>query len=127
MNSEAVTYSEFTNALSNPVLLGIIDFAPLEGNIIIELANNLGYAIVDRMLGGSGNPLEKAREFTEIELTIIERLFNLFTSLLSEPWSNVVEVEPRLIRIETNSQFAQIIAPSEMTSLITMNIKIGNV
>ena len=24
---EAVTYSEFTNALSNPVLLGIIDFA----------------------------------------------------------------------------------------------------
>ncbi|GAA4654682.1 flagellar motor switch protein FliM [Anaerocolumna aminovalerica] len=127
MNSEAVTYSEFTNALSNPVLLGIIDFAPLEGNIIIELADNLGYAIVDRMLGGGGNPLDKAREFTEIELTIIERLFILFTSLLSEPWSNVVEVEPRLIRIETNSQFAQIIAPSEMTSIVTMNIKIGNV
>ena len=34
MNSEAVTYSEFTNALSNPVLLGSVNFAPLQGNII---------------------------------------------------------------------------------------------
>ena len=31
MNSEAVTYSEFTNALSNPVLLGVVEFAPLRG------------------------------------------------------------------------------------------------
>ena len=37
MNSEAVTYSEFSNALSNPVLLGIVNFNPLNGNILIEL------------------------------------------------------------------------------------------
>ena len=35
MNSEALTYSEFSNALSNPVLLGIVDFSPMPGNIII--------------------------------------------------------------------------------------------
>lgn len=127
MNSEAVAYAEFANALSNPVLLGIIDFAPLEGNIVIELADNIGYTIIDRMLGGGGLPLERSRDFTEIELTIIERIFNVFTNLLREPWNNVVQLEPRLIRIETNSQFAQIIAPSEMTSIVTMNIKIGNV
>ncbi len=127
INSEAVTYSEFTNALSNPVLLGIIDFAPLEGNVIIELADNLGYAIVDRMLGGGGYPLEKARDFSEIELTIIERIFNVCTNLLQEPWTNVIQLEPRLMRIETNSQFAQIISPSEMISIVTLNIKIGNI
>ena len=127
INSEAVTYSEFSNALSNPVLLGIIDFAPLEGNIIIELADNLGYAIVDRMLGGGGYPLEKIRDFSEIELSIVERIFNICTNLLREPWANVIELEPRLVRIETNSQFAQIISPSEMISIITLNIKIGNV
>ena len=31
MNSEAVTYSEFSNALSNPVVLGIVNFSPLKG------------------------------------------------------------------------------------------------
>lgn len=126
VNSEAVTYSEFTNALSNPVLLGIVDFAPLEGNIIIELANNIGYAIVDRLLGGGGYPLEKMREFSEIELSLIERIFVVLTDLLREPWINVMELNPRLLRIETNSQFAQIISPNEMISIVTLNLKIGN-
>lgn len=127
MNSEAVTYSEFTNSLSNPVLLGIVNFAPLSGNILIEMADNLGFAIVDRMLGGSGMPLDKNRDFSEIELTIMERVFITLTDLLVEPWKNVVEIQPRLERIETNSQFAQIISPSEMVSIVTMNITMGDV
>lgn len=127
INSEAISYNEFSNALTNPVLLGIIDFAPLSGNVIIELANNLGYAIVDRMLGGVGTPLNRIREFSEIELSIIERIFIQCTNLLIEPWENVINLEPKLLRIETNPQFAQIISPSEMTAIITLNIKIGNV
>lgn len=127
MNSEAVTYSEFTNALSNPVLFGIINFEPLQGNIVIELASNLGYAIVDRMLGGTGEPLEKVRDYSEIELSILKRIFTICVNLLREPWKNVVEIEPRLERIETNSQFAQIISPSEMIAIVTINMKIGDV
>ena len=127
MNSEAVTYQEFSNALSNPVLLGIINFAPLNGNIIIEMASNLGFAIVDRMLGGTGGTLEKMRDFSEIELLIIERIFVVCVNLLAEPWANVVEIHPHLERIETNSQYAQIISPSEMIAIVTMNIKIGEV
>ena len=127
MNSEAVTYSEFSNALSNPVLLGIVNFAPLSGNIIIELASNLGYAMVDRMLGGNGSPLEKPRDFTEIELLIIERIMTVCVNLLREPWENVADIHPRLERIETNSQFAQIISPSEMIAILTINMKIGDV
>lgn len=127
MNAEANTYSEFSNALLNPVLLGVVNFAPLDGNVIIELAANLGFTIVDRMLGGFGSPLEKNREFTEIELVILERILEVCTNLLIEPWESVVSIEPRLERIETNSQFAQFISPSEMTAIVTMNIKIGEV
>lgn len=126
MNSEAVIYSEFTNALSNPVLLGIVDFKPLEGNVIIELSDNLGFAIVDRMLGGPGLPLDKSRDFSEIELVIIERIFTIITNLLHDPWENVVSLRPRLTRIETNCQFAQMIAPNETVSIITLNVKVGN-
>lgn len=127
LNSEAVTYSEFSNALSNPVLLGIVNFAPLNGNILIELASNLGFAIIDRMLGGLGDPLEKNREFSEIELSVLERIFTILVDLLREPWKNVVEIFPRLERIETNPQFAQIISPSEMIAIVTITVAIGNV
>lgn len=127
VNAEANTYSEFANALSNPVILGVVNFAPLEGNIIIELSANLGFTIVDRMLGGGGAPLERNRDFTEIELIILERVLEVCTNLLVDPWESVVSIEPRLERIETNSQFAQFISPSEMTAIITMSVKIGSV
>lgn len=127
VNSEAVVYSEFSNSLSNPVLFGIVNFEPLQGNVIMEIASNLGYAIVDRMLGGTGEPLEKIRDYSEIELTILERIFTICIDLLREPWENVVEIEPRLERIETNSQFVQIISPSEMIAIVTINMKIGDV
>ena len=126
-SSETVTFSEFSNALSNPVILGILNFQPLNGNIIIELSTNLGYAMIDRMLGGSGVPLEKSRGFSEIETTIIEKMMVLFTQLMRDPWKNVIEIAPMLSRLETNPQFAQIVAPTDMTAIVTLNMKIGDV
>jgi flagellar motor switch protein FliM len=125
-SAETVVFSEFTNALSNPVILGIVNIAPLNGNIILELSTNLGFAMLDRMLGGEGLPLEKNREFSEIELAILQKILVLFTQLLREPWKNVVEISPVLNRLETNPQFAQVIAPNDMVALVTLNLKIGD-
>lgn len=125
-SSETVTFSEFTNALSNPVILGIINFAPLNGSIIMDLQTNLGYAMLDRMLGGSGQPLSKTREFSEIELVIIQKILVMLTQLLREPWKNVTELNPMLSRLETNPQFAQVIAPGDMIAIVTLNMKIGD-
>lgn len=127
LNAEALAYSEFSNALTNPVLLGIINFSPLRGNVIMELGTNLGYAIVDRMLGGEGDAIERKRDFTEIEIIIIERIMNICVDLLREPWQNVVNLHPRLDRIETNPQFAQIISPTEMIAIVTIDVTIGDV
>ena len=126
-SSETVTFSEFSNALSNPVILGVINFEPLNGNIILDLAANVGYAMIDRMLGGSGIPLDKSRDFSEIELSIIQKILVMLTQLMREPWKNVLEVSPFLARLETNPQFAQIIAPSEMIAIVTLNIRIGDI
>ena len=126
-SSETVTFSEFTNSLSNPVILGIVDFQPLNGDIIIELASNLGFAMIDRMLGGQGQPLDKARDFSEIEMIILEKLMVVCMQLMREPWKNVIDINPVMERIETNVQFAQVIAPSDMIAIVTMNVKIGDV
>lgn len=126
-SSETNTFSEFTNALSSPVILGIINFAPLNGSIIMDLATNLGYAMLDRMLGGSGLPLEKSREFSDIEQSIIEKVLVMFTQLLRDPWRNVIDISPLLSRMETNPQFAQVIAPNDMVAIVTLNMKIGDV
>lgn len=127
VNSEAVAFSEFSNALSNPILLGMLDFYPLKGTVLLDMSVNIGFAIIDRLLGGKGESLEKERDFSEIELAIIEKIMVICVDLLVEPWENVVSLEPRLEKIETNSQFAQVISPSEIIALLTLNLRIGKV
>lgn len=126
-SSESITFGEFSNSLSNPVILGVINFQPLVGNIILELSANVGYAFLDRMLGGAGEPLEKMRDFSEIEMGILNNIYSVCTNLLREPWKNVTEISPVLERIETNTQFAQIIAANEMIAIITLSITMGDV
>lgn len=126
-SSEAATFSEFTNALNDPAILGIINFSPLQGDVIIDLQTNLGYAMIDRMLGGMGEPLDKSRDFSEIEVSILDKIMATCVSLLREPWKNVAELEPYIERIESNPQFAQVIAPNEMIAIVTLNVKVGEI
>ena len=126
-NSETVTYSEFSNALSNPVILGIVNFQPLQGQIILELQANIGFSFIDRMLGGEGGTLDRPRPFTDIEMPLIEKLIGICVQQMVEPWQNVLAIDPLLERIETNPQFAQVISPTDMIAIITLNIKIGDI
>ena len=127
VNAEQLSYMEFTNSLSNPVILSLINFVPLKGTVIMNLSAKIGYCIIDRILGGQGTSLIKIREFSEIEKILIERVMYQLVGFFKEPWENVIEIKPKLEKIETNSQFAQIISPTEMTALVTLSIKIGDI
>lgn len=120
-------YNEFSNAISNPAFLSIIDFHPLEGQIIMDISTNLVYSIIDRLLGGDGSENQEIRAFTEIELSLLESMMDKVMPIIQEAWINVVELEPRLDKIEVNPQFAQIVPPNETIALVTLNLEIGDV
>lgn len=118
-------YSEYSNSLSNPAFLNIIDFKPLKGQIVIDMSTNIVYTIIDRLLGGDGGSNQETRSFTEIELSLLRRMMQSIVKDLKEAWTNVIELNPILEKIETNPQFAQIVPPNETIALITMSIEIG--
>ncbi len=127
MSVEELSYYEFSNSIVNPAVLSVIDFYPLEGQIIMDMSSTIAYTLIDRILGGQGKAIEENRSFTEIELTLIRKIIKQLTSLMVDPWENVIELQPKLDKIETNSQFAQIVSPNETTALVTLNLKIGEV
>jgi len=126
LQAEQLTYFDFNMSLANPIILSIIDFHPFKGSIMLDLSPNIGYSIIDRILGGSGVSIGKLREFSEIEKILIERVVSQLITFLPEPWINVVELRPSLEKIETNSQFTGLISPSEIIALVTLNIRIGS-
>ncbi|NLM03878.1 MAG: flagellar motor switch protein FliM [Clostridiales bacterium] len=124
---EELSYYEFSNSIVNPALISIINFQPLTGQIIMDISPLIAFTIIDRILGGSGKIYEETRTFTEIEITLIKKIMRQILELIIDPWENVIELHPSLEKIETNSQFAQIVSPNETVALITLNIKIGEV
>lgn len=127
LNAESLIYSEFANSIANPAILGIIDFSPLEGQIILDFSSDVAFTMIERVLGGSASSSgsTEKRGLTEIEMTLIRTIIMKFINLLKEPWNNIIELRPKLDTIETNSQFAQVISPSESIALITLRLKIG--
>lgn len=122
---DQLTYEEFTKSLPNPTVMNIIAVKPLEGDIIIELSPQLAFAIIDRLLGGHGNPVEKVRELTDIEQIVIKRVVSRTLTNIKEAWQAVVNLEPRFESIELNPAFTQIIPPSDMIVLVTLDVRIG--
>ena len=126
LSAEQVTFFEFSNALANPCILSLVELSPLKGSIILELSPNIGYAIIDRILGGPGTGVKTMRDFSEIEKILLERVMSHMLTPLPQTWENVIAMRTRLNQIETNSQFAQIIPPTETVALVTLSIKVGN-
>jgi len=127
LSVEQLTYDEFMRSLPNPTIMCVFSLQPLEGSAIMEINPNLGFAMLDRILGGPGLPPERIRPLTEIEITLIERLAQRMLSYLEEPWSGIIELQPVMDRIESNPQFTQIVSPSEMVVIISLESKIGDV
>ena len=120
-------YSEFSNAISNPAFLSIIDFEPLNGQILIDISTNLVFTIIDRLLGGDGEEINEIRGFTEIEISLLRKMMIKMMDLIREAWENVIDLNPTLEKIEVNSQFAQIVPPNETIALTTINLSIGDI
>jgi len=81
--------------------------------------------MLDRLLGGSGISPGKIAALTEIETTVMERMFGRALESLQEAWKTIMDIHPRMEAMETNPQFMQIVSPNETIALISLSAKIG--
>lgn len=124
---EEQSFSELSNSMPSPVVVSIVSMPPLQGNSLFVISSAVSYEIISRLLGGSGEVKALDKSFTEIELSIMERIIKKMLGLMNESWEKINRVEARLDRVETSSQYVQIVSANEPIAIVTMNVKIGNV
>jgi flagellar motor switch protein FliM len=123
---EQLPYDEFIRSIPKMTILNIFEAEPLEGRMVMEVHPNIAFAMLDRLLGGFGTAPSKINALTEIETTIMERIFSRCFESLQEAWKTVLDIHPRMEALETNPQFMQIVSPNETIALISLSTKIGD-
>lgn len=123
---EQLPYDEFIRSIPKMTVLNIFEAEPLVGRMVLEVHPNIAYAMLDRLLGGTGVAPSSINSMTEIETIIMERIFSRAFDSLQEAWKTVLDISPRLEALETNPQFMQIVSPNETIALISLSTKIGD-
>src|SRR5437867_5204511 len=121
---EQGVYDEYTRQVPNPAVLYTISMDPLPGRAILELHPSIVFIIVDRLLGGLGKGLNKSRELTDVEQTLLETVVWEVLSSLKEAWGNIATLQPRLGEVAFTPQFMQIALSSETVLTISFEIRI---
>jgi len=127
LSIEEQSFSELSNSMPTPVVVSIINMPPLQGSCLFVISSAISYEIISRLLGGTGEVQALDKMFTEIELSIMERIIKKVLALMSEAWERINKISVQLDRIETSSQYVQIVSANEPIAIITMNVKIGSV
>jgi flagellar motor switch protein FliM len=123
---DQLTYSEFVFSLESPTCFNLINAAPLEGQLILDINLSLLFPIIDRLLGGGNDPAPPSRRpLTEIELRLVSRITDLFCKELKHAWENVVELDLSIDRVESNPQLVQIVPPNEVVVLSSFELTLG--
>lgn len=120
-------YEEFIQELSMPSILNVISLQALNSKIAFEINPHLGFVMLDRLLGGPGAMPRSTRAITEIEQTLIRRIVDHMIAALRKAWEPVLHIDPIFEDTEINPQFVQIVAPQDMTVMISFRVRIEDI
>lgn len=124
-STQLMKYSEFISSVSVPACLNVFRMPPLRNTCLVAVDSALMFGLVDYVFGGSGTWYRvEGRDYSSIELRLIQQVVSMVLSDLGSAWEPVIEVTPEYIRTEVNPQFAAIAAPTDVAVNITFEVEL---
>ena len=122
-------FDDFLKTLPSPVCMGIFKIDPLKGASVLTMDNNLVYAIIDSVLGGTGAPsiMENNRLYTSIELKIMQKVMKEALLDMEKAWIHLQhDTKMNLLRMEMNPRLINIVPPEYLVVTMELEIQIEN-
>ncbi len=128
ISTDLLKFGEFVNTLPIPSCMCIVRFEALKGPALLVFESKLAYALIDSFFGGTDRPYTKieGKEFTRIELSIMQKVMDLAIKDLEDAWGPVHETKISFVRTEVNPQFIGVVPPSDVIISTTFEVELEN-
>ncbi|MCL6571023.1 MAG: flagellar motor switch protein FliM [Bacillus sp. (in: Bacteria)] len=122
---DQVNYHEFIASIPARTILNVFEVEPTDGKMVMEINPQVAYAILERLLGGQGDPSTRNGTLTEIETVLMQKIFSRAFDMYSDVWKNIANIKVKWEDIESNPQFIQIASPNDTVIIIALRTTIG--
>jgi flagellar motor switch protein FliM len=120
-------YGQFMKTMPVPTSMHVFKMEPLKGKALFILESQVVFALIDIIFGGSGQQNYKieGRDFTSIENKLTKRVVLSALSDFEKVWKPIKNLTIVYIKSETNPQFAQIVAPTDIVVVMKFECDMG--
>ena len=130
---EELHYYEFSNALREGDVLALakIDREDLQEEypILVHLATPVLLTMMDRMMGGEGEPddgLDADYKLTDLELNMYKDIISDMVAFMGRSWENYITLNFSYVRTETNPTLVQLIGYDDTVVIVGLDIRFPN-
>ncbi|NPV88259.1 flagellar motor switch protein FliM [Coprothermobacteraceae bacterium] len=122
---DQVTYQEYIRSLADPTFMYLVPVNDMT-SVIFEMSIEFVFALIDKLLGGPGKPYREIRELTTVEMTLMNRVMDVYLKHWLEAWEPIVEWKLGSATVEYTPSFVQIMPGSDVVVVVTYEAKLGD-
>ncbi|HVQ40800.1 MAG TPA: flagellar motor switch protein FliM [Vicinamibacterales bacterium] len=124
---DQLAYDEFLRSVADPTAFYALGIAPFDELGALEINPAIAFALIDRMLGGSGQPASVNRPLSEIEQNVVDSVVKLLLEGIAEAWKPVTNLAFSIRARETRPQMLQVAAPTEGFVVVVFQVTVSKV
>ena len=118
-------FQSFMVKIPMPASYSIVSMRPFKENFLFILDSRLVFVIISVMFGGPAKPFKiEGREFTKLEMRVIQDLVNVALNSFEQVWQDVYPVSLELRGIELNPALARIVSGNEKVIVVECSMDI---
>jgi flagellar motor switch protein FliM len=116
-------FESYVHALPSPTMLGLIALEPGGHLAVTDIANHLGFAMLDLLLGGSGRPAG-FRAFTDLEGILLTEVIGHIGWAVRAAFATLVEFEPSIADIQSRPSIGHVSVASDSVLVLSFRIRL---
>ena len=93
---EQITYDEFLMLLPKNSQTNIFSVKPLSQQGVFSIDNSLAFSMLDVLLGGYGEPIQKDRDFSDIECDIFAIVLDTIVKTIEKVYKSLLKLDIKL-------------------------------
>ena len=118
-------FNSFISKIPMPASYSIVSIRPFKENFLFVLDSRLVFVVISVMFGGPAKPFKiEGREFTKLEMRIIEDIVKVALETFQQVWKDVYPVEVELKGIELNPTLARIVSGNEKVIVVECSMDV---